>query len=1564
MTEKRNLSKKGAVLVAMLVVVITAAFLLISGALAKQTDTGTASGTGVTYTKDRLSYGDIWAFDYDAENSLYKTQESKTYTFYTNTNKTGNKSNTTVNGASYYLNPSTKNNEGVSGESVRTQKGKAFFSSSTQDATVQGLGGITVNTVKATATGALYTVVPNSTGTYTVYVYSANGAPSSGSVKYSVLDTGEKYNEYANADSGTAKTDISWTTIGSNWYAGTFEVANTSWGAYSVNHEGKSQVSFIDLNENIKENKIDPIKSDLVSMLLVPDINRYYNIWSTNKAWFDTLVVFQLNDVNVQLGPITKTGTLTLESDSDTSDAYTGTLTAQNVFGQTVAVGRQTNTVYAPIVLKAVPNESSQFMGVEDTSGGVATALAQDGLYRYDFESNGATVKARWGELVKLPSLRVTRTNGSGVPDTGYTCPLDFITSTNQNLSANYTDPGYIYSFSLDGLDDVSEGWTYTYKIDDGAEQAFAAGQTATLPVRFESRQIQFFAKKDGKTYTAAFAVTVNGSASTTDSSDASTVAQVGSNYYYFVEDALQAANSGTKVIVRKNATFCTPDIFTTARWGDAKNAGAGYTVKSGVTLLVPNDSDASTITDAGSKNLYEYIADLKTITPTEYRRLSLPKGVTLTVNGNLIVGGKWNAPAGGQIMKAISYGLIMMQDGSHISVESGGKLYAWGYISGTLNQDRTQVAGSVTAKSGSTLYEIFQIQDFRGGSQTNGLISNKEVFPINQYYIQNIEVPLTVHAGATETVATAMYAVSTTTATSLTLVGQNSGLFQLMGENASLLRSYNPALDRMTYTLNGETAIKSISLQLRVSVVSKTIDSADYYLPITSNMTIDVQSGNTKIESDVALLPGVEMNIAKDATTTVASDKTLFVYDADEWVNKGYAGANGKDMVSAPYSVANGTAPRRTNKDLVDASITVKGTLDAQGNVCTSASGADITVESGGTLKIGPDGIGTASIKQAKGSEDPVTISNTSAQLKNADGSYSQTAGVKAATLTKKDGDAFIKTSSDGTTEQETVKLQDSTGAIKRFYTYEAAIAAITTEDPVTLTALRNSDEKISVDFDQESFIVKNVRLLLEEYRLGGTVTNESTLTIKNGIFDGVVTNTIGSDLYINGGTFNGVIQNNEKNANLEITDGTFNGPVSNNGAKSMTIQGGIFNGTVTNGLSTSATISNGTFAKLLNRGTVTLNSGKFDEVENQGTITVTAPAAVKIKSLPITGTLVDSTGTPLTLEKTADAEGYYSLTENTATIRFNCNGTKDGKTIATGDTNEKKVHLVGSTVYAYPFTMTAENYSFKGWAKSAEATETLFAADETKNATLEAQTLKENGATVGGTLDLYAVYQKEWSYKIIWNVDGKRVQETHWTDSMKEASYTLAADVTNAITEVKVTGPEESYTMTRRNRSVTIADVKANLTVNITTGIEEGNATYYMGEMSFQYCKSMAVFTNDGWKMLDNYTWRHKTGSVTHEVGENTYTVANGDILLVNDSNQVYAYTIKLAEKGADFGWAHMEFLLDGKAVAGQDEINVVVQPGKKATVTAKMVGDTEKLDMKDQPLGKIKVEMQPAE
>ena len=1548
MVQKLRASKKGTALLALLIAVLTVVYLLVTSALAQE-DNGTAKDSGKVYNRDYLSYGDIWAFDYTSSFFANDVKDDTSVEWYTNEPVDQQQSAPATSSAMLYryyykidkIDITKANEEAVVGEHVITGKSQdTFFANEKQSTVTAENAAIGIPTIQVINKGekARYTVVPQSKGEYTVYAYYTGGEnPESITVHCGILDTAEKYNKFVNADeAGKTAVNLMPISAGSKWYSGKISVENTHWSAVTLSCQTANSTDRSESNTNTTNKSDEASTDDLVGL----SGSFYYNKWTQTKVWFDTLLVFEF-DSSVEMGPITKEDGITIQQDSNPQDSYTGTLDVKNVFGQEISVGEKTKTFHAPLVITTAPSDGSMFKGLDGGKRSAEEISGQKNVYRYNFEEP-SELSAMWGEQVDLPSILVTVKSADGQADDAFgQIKMDFLVTTTMNNLTAYTEK-YTYCFKLTDSEESSgnQKWTYLYSVDGGVEKTFE--NTFEVPVQYDTKAIKIIARNADKEYSAIFTANVADDNTTEEKSNI--VAKIGSTYYYRIEDALMHAKDKDTIILLKDTSFCEE------KRDSWSNNNVGYTVKSGVTLLVPNDSDASTITNAESKNLYEYIADLKTITPTEYRRLSLPKGVTLTVNGNLIVGGKWNAPGGGQIMKAISYGLIMMQEGSHISVEPSGKLYAWGYISGTLNQDRTKVAGEVTVKSGSTLYEIFQIQDFRGGTQTSGLLG--KVFPINQYYIQNIEVPLKAHAGATETVATAMYAVSTTTATSLTLVGQNSGLFQLTGENASLLRSYNPARDRMTYTLNGETAIKSISLRLKVSVLSKTIDSADYYLPITSNMTIDVQSGNTKIESDVALLPGVEMNIAKDATTTVASGKTLFVYDADEWVNKGYAGANGKDMVSAPYSVANGTTPRRTNKNLVDAAVTVNGTLKADGNVCTSASGANITCGENGQLNIGVNGIQTSAILQAKAGEK-IGTPHTAAQLKNADGSYSQTAGVKNATLTKGDEGTFIKTSTDGKQEQETVKLQVGTDPAKCYFTYAAAISSLGQSKSATLTALSESTETVAIDVGKTITIDVNGKKI-------GTIQNLSNMTIigKGSIQSiqntgaGSVTIPKESAVQVAGAINDGVT--------FSIAAGSFIGGIENKDGSKLVISDGTFAAELINQMGGTATISGGTFKGLNNRGTITLSRGKFDEVKNQGTITVTSPADVKIKSLPITGTLVDSKGTPLTLKKTADAEGYYSLTENTATIRFNCNGTKDGKTIATGETDEKKVRLVGSTVYAYPFTMTAENYSFKGWAKSADATETLFAADETKNATLDAQTLKENGATVGGTLNLYAVYQKEWSYKIIWNVDGKQVQETHWTDSMKEASYTLAADVTNAITEVKVTGPEESYTMTRRNRSVTLSGVKADLIVNITTGIEEGKPTYYMGEMSFQYYKNMAVFTNDGWKMLDNYTWRHKTGSVTHEVGENIYTVSNGDILLVNNSNRVYVYTIELAEKGAGFDWAHMEFLASGGTVTQSelDKIVVIVQPSAEVTVTGKMKGQTNDFSLTNASLGSISV------
>lgn len=104
-------------------------------------------------------------------------------------------------------------------------------------------------------------------------------------------------------------------------------------------------------------------------------------------------------------------------------------------------------------------------------------------------------------------------------------------------------------------------------------------------------------------------------------------------------------------------------------------------------------------------------------------------------------IGGQYYAASGGQQGRIVGpYGYIKMESGSAIDVQSGASLYAWGFISGS---------GAVTVESGGSVYEWYQILDFRGGSASSEM--GNSVFPFSQYAVQNVEVPLTLHAGASE---------------------------------------------------------------------------------------------------------------------------------------------------------------------------------------------------------------------------------------------------------------------------------------------------------------------------------------------------------------------------------------------------------------------------------------------------------------------------------------------------------------------------------------------------------------------------------------------------------------------------------------------------------------------------------------------------------------------------------------------------------------------------------------------------------------------------------------------
>ena len=396
------------------------------------------------------------------------------------------------------------------------------------------------------------------------------------------------------------------------------------------------------------------------------------------------------------------------------------------------------------------------------------------------------------------------------------------------------------------------------------------------------------------------------------------------------------------------------------------------YTIPTGITLLIPFDAAGTLYTNAPA-------AIRTTPASKAFRTLTMSEGTSITVNGAISLGGRYFAAGGSQQGRPVGdYGYIKMADNSSITVKNGGNLYAWGFISGS---------GSVLAESGATVYEFYQIADFRGGSASSNM--GNKVFPFSQYFVQNIEVPLTLNAGANEKVFSGVYAMSTTYTTSINFIG-NDGMFKVV--SGSFTKDYDEKTDRLILTVNGEAELNTLAL----SLAGMNVDSASYVLPITNNISINIQSGKVTINQDTALLTGVEVSIAEGADLTVSSGKNVYIYDGDEWNSDNFVWGPCK-FKSVAY--APGKAYNRTNADLKDAKVNVNGSLTAIGAIYTTKGGADIC-SSNGTGKYvqhGTPGTGTATYQYNANGNKSVTIPITPAKLHNADGTYTETANASA---------------------------------------------------------------------------------------------------------------------------------------------------------------------------------------------------------------------------------------------------------------------------------------------------------------------------------------------------------------------------------------------------------------------------------------------------------------------------------------------------------------------------------------------------------------------------------------
>lgn len=404
------------------------------------------------------------------------------------------------------------------------------------------------------------------------------------------------------------------------------------------------------------------------------------------------------------------------------------------------------------------------------------------------------------------------------------------------------------------------------------------------------------------------------------------------------------------------------------------------YMIPSNVTLLIPFDEGGTLYKDTPG-----YV-DTYNSSRSAFRTMTMAPGSSITVNGAISVGGKHTYQMGKQGPSG-PYGQIDMAEGSFITLNKGANLYAWGYITGD---------GAITAASGSKVYEYFQLRDWRGGNATKSMNDNEEkVFPISQYYVQNIESALTIQSGAQESTYLTVHAkVVNTASAKIDFIGDaNSKSLFKIANGGTLTKKYDPETDRITYTTTGSASLESLTL----SVAGYNFNSSAYVLPINNNMTLEVLSGSVAVNCDAALLPGAQITIAQGAALNVASDKSLYVYDLAQW-KKGYA-YNSNDSGYAPVLYS----PTKTGtRTLTNAKIDVNGKLTAIGSVYTTESGANICSSegTGRFIQQGAPGAGTTTYQCTQANSDItyVPIPITPAQLKNAaDGSYTPTAGSKA---------------------------------------------------------------------------------------------------------------------------------------------------------------------------------------------------------------------------------------------------------------------------------------------------------------------------------------------------------------------------------------------------------------------------------------------------------------------------------------------------------------------------------------------------------------------------------------
>lgn len=489
-------------------------------------------------------------------------------------------------------------------------------------------------------------------------------------------------------------------------------------------------------------------------------------------------------------------------------------------------------------------------------------------------------------------------------------------------------------------------------------------------------------------------------------------VCKINSTGYATLEEALDFVNknSGTAYTIYMVKNYTLPA-------GD-------YTLPAKATLLVPMSGQTTSIGTSLARVT-------SAVTRSCNVQLTFATGVNLTAFGTIETGSRQCAGSGATGFQTGSYGRIHMNEGSRIDMESGSKIYCWGYITGK---------GVVNAKDGSIINEQFELGDFKGGGVASNMLNNSyKVFLVTHYFYQSIEADVIYRPGSQALgYSTAAISSSANDANGVKIVGETgSGALFLMDakdmrEDTWLKKEYDPATERAVWTLNSGATLGSLS----INISGANMQSANYILPISSQMDLKLNYGEMTLNQSTYFMPGSSFEIGREATLKIPSGKELYFIDQENWV-KGYSVTN--YLCTPNFSpTRSGNGPRdgmkSNNTNIPDAEFFIHGTVEVTGSFFTSGTGANLhsTNADAGKVVFKSAAAANKSFYQCNsncGKEGLFSYywnrqehACTSAKLKNGDGTYVATAGNTAGTKYIYKDDQWVKIVTDGCLEVQTI--------------------------------------------------------------------------------------------------------------------------------------------------------------------------------------------------------------------------------------------------------------------------------------------------------------------------------------------------------------------------------------------------------------------------------------------------------------------------------------------------------------------------------------------------------------